>query len=106
MVYVVGDGRFSLSRFTTFKEAAVRAREIYEHTGIVVAVELEREPMDELETLRLSVRRLAEQANRDGAELVIPATGNERGWNRLVAGLMDYWEEVSQQNRSYKRRDR
>jgi hypothetical protein len=54
-------------------------------------------PEEQLATLRLSLRRVAECANQQGAEISIPDLNIppkvERGWNRLCADLMAWMEE-------------
>lgn len=46
----------------------------------------------ELATLRYSLRRVAQTANRRGANLNIPEPGNVRGWNWLCADLITWLE--------------
>jgi len=57
---------------------------------------LVRTPAKELEILRLGLRRVAEAANRQGADIPIPDRNIpprvERGWNRLCSDLIDFIE--------------
>ena len=48
----------------------------------------------ELATLRLSLKRVAQVAESNGAQLIIPDEDSERGWNRLCAELCDLLERT------------
>lgn len=50
-------------------------------------------PKGELSTLRLSLMRVAQAANRAGADLTLPHLGQERGFNRLCSDLIDWIEQ-------------
>lgn len=56
----------------------------------------------ELQILRLSLRRVAEAANRQGATLIIPdlriPPRIERGWNSLASDLIGWIEELEHQS--------
>lgn len=46
----------------------------------------------ELAALRLSLKRVAQVAEANGAQLIIPDEDSERGWNRLCSELCDFIE--------------